>query len=143
MRKLLAALALTLTLVLPNFAFAAFDSESSGLNETATSAYGPDVTNDVNQNIGTYIGTFVIKPVIGLTGLVFLVLTVYAGFMWMTSAGDSKRIEKAKSILISSVVGAVIIASAYIIVDTVIDGITGGTTATEDIENAAAQGETP
>jgi hypothetical protein len=48
--------------------------------------------------------------------------------MWMTSAGDSKRVEKAKSVLVASVVGALIIASAYVIVNTVIDSLSPGTT---------------
>jgi len=139
MRKLAAAIALVFTFIAPSFAFAQLSAEDSGLNTTAVAAYGSDAVNDTNSNIGTFIGKYIIQPVIGLTGLVFLVLTVYAGMMWMTSAGDSKRIEKAKGILVASVVGAVIIASAYVIVNTVITSLTSPTTAVEDITNAADQ----
>jgi len=41
---------------------------------------------------------------------------VYAGFMWMTSAGDSDRVEKAKRTLRNGIIGLVIIISSYSIV---------------------------
>lgn len=127
MRKLAAATALFFTLALPGFASAQLSAEGSGLNTTAQSAYGPEVTSSGNSDIGVFVGKYIIRPVIGLTGLMFLILTVYAGVMWMTSAGDTKRVEKAKSILVASVTGAVIIASAYVIVNTVIGALSGDT----------------
>jgi len=118
-------MAVFITLALPGFALAQSLPKDTGLQDTASAAYGPDIANDTNSNIGVFVGSYIIQPVIGLTGLIFLVLTVYAGIMWMTSAGDSKRVEKAKSILVASVTGAVIIASAYIIVNTVIQALSG------------------
>ncbi len=128
MRKLAAAMALFFTLTLPHLALAQLTTSGSGLDDTAEAAYGSGAVNDDSKNIGIFVGTYIIKPVIGLTGLIFLVLTVYAGMIWMTSAGDSKRVEKAKSVLVASVVGALIIASAYVIVNTVIDSLSPGTT---------------
>lgn len=126
MRKLAAALALGFTLTsLPLLALAQLNPESSGLTETGNAAFGEQ--SAAKLNIGIFIGTFIIKPVIGLTGLIFLVLTVYAGIMWMTSAGDTKRVQKAKDILVASVIGAVVIASAYVIVNTVLTALTPGT----------------
>lgn len=123
MRKLAALIALVFAFMAPAFGALAFDADSSGLNSTAEGAYGEQVTNDANRNLGTFIGKYIIQPVIGLTGIVFLVLTVYAGMMWMTAAGDAKRIQKAKDILIASITGAVIIASAYAIVGFVIGAL--------------------
>lgn len=127
MRKLAAAIALFMTVALPHLAFAQLTPEGSGLNTTAEAAYGTGALSDENANIGIFVGKYIIQPVIGLTGLVFLVLTVYAGMMWMTSGGDSKRVDKAKSILVASVTGAVIVASAYVIVNTVIGALSGET----------------
>lgn len=123
MRKLAAVLALFASLSLPSLALAQFSVDGSGLKETGSQAYGYSVDSDA-LDLGTFIGYYIIRPVIGLTGLIFLVLTVYAGVMWMTSAGDSKAIEKAKGILVASVTGLVIIVSAYVIVDTVISALT-------------------
>lgn len=101
---------------------AQLDADSTGLTSTGNAAYGQQSPNSLN--IGFFIGTYIIQPVLGLTGVIFLVLTVYAGMMWMTAAGDSKRVEKAKNILIASVTGAVIIASSYAITSTVLNALT-------------------
>lgn len=74
-----------------------------------------NTTRSVEDTVGLLIKTFV-----GLLGIVFLVLTIYAGFMWMTAAGDSKKVDKAKSILVSAVIGLVICLSAYTITTFVI-----------------------
>ena len=57
----------------------------------------------------------VIKAILALVGTVFLVLTIYAGVLWMTAAGEEAKIEKAVGILKASVIGLVIIMSAYAI----------------------------
>jgi hypothetical protein len=141
MRKLLAVLALVFTLALPSYAFAQLTVGGSGLQQTGEAAYGDEVTSSGNTNIGTFVGKYIIQPVIGLTGLIFLVLTVYAGIMWMTSAGDTKRVEKAKSILVATVTGAVIIASAYVIVNTVIGALSGETPGSYTEEEATVDSE--
>jgi len=70
----------------------------------------------------TTIGTL-INIALSLLGIVFLLLTLYAGWLWMTAAGDSKQTGKAKDILITAVVGLVILLSAYAISSFVIDNV--------------------
>ena len=80
---------------------------------------------DVRDTVGSIIN-------IGLTllGTVALVLVVYSGFLWMTAAGNDDQIGKAKSILSASVIGLVIILSAYSITRFVVqkgfEATTGG-----------------
>ena len=141
MRKLAAAMALICLLMLPGLVSAQLTSEGSGLDATAGAAYGDTVLSDEDSDIGLFIGKYIIQPVIGLTGLMFLILTVYAGIMWMTSGGDSKRVDKAKTILVTAVTGAVIIAAAYVIVNTVIGALSGDTPGeyTQEEVNGALQ----
>ncbi|MFA5947232.1 MAG: hypothetical protein WC813_04410 [Patescibacteria group bacterium] len=77
---------------------------------------------DLTQTVGSLIQTF-----LGILGIVFLVLTIYAGFTWMTAAGDSKKVDSAKNILISAVVGLVVLLSAYAISSFVIDNLSKAT----------------
>ncbi|PIR92378.1 hypothetical protein COU01_01910, partial [Candidatus Falkowbacteria bacterium CG10_big_fil_rev_8_21_14_0_10_44_15] len=56
-------------------------------------------------------------------GIIFLVLVLYAGFLWMTAAGNEDQVTKAKSILTTSIIGIVIIVAAYAIVTFVLDAI--------------------
>ena len=51
--------------------------------------------------------------ILSFVGVIFLVLTVYAGIMWMTAQGNSAKVEKAKDLLINAVIGLVIVSAAY------------------------------
>ncbi len=69
---------------------------------------------NVEEDLGTSVGT-AINAALGLVGLIFLVLMVYAGFLWMTARGDSEKVDSAQKIIIASVIGLVIVVSAYAI----------------------------
>lgn len=58
----------------------------------------------------------VIKIFMGILGIIYLTYTVHAGFVWMTSQGDTDKIERAKSTLTTGVVGMLVIFAAYAIV---------------------------
>src|SRR3989344_7120121 len=66
---------------------------------------------------GDLAGTIasVIKAVLALVGTVFLVLTIYAGILWMTAGGNEEQVTKAVSIIKASVIGLIVIMSAYAI----------------------------
>ncbi len=102
------ALLLSLNLVLPFQAKAVV--LDSGLTEAGVTGAGYSTTDDLPATLG-----MIISIVIGLLGVIFLILTVYAGMLWMTSAGDTKQVEKAKSILVAAVIGLIITLSAYAI----------------------------
>lgn len=59
------------------------------------------------------IAAIIIRSALALIGTVFIVLIVYAGFLYMTAGGEEGNIEKAKKLLYNSVVGLIIILSAY------------------------------
>lgn len=124
MRKLITMGLLSLSFLAPFIASAAFTVEDTGLNDTAA-VTGYDVT-DAGGNIAVFIGTYIIQPVLGIVGLIFLVLTIYAGVLWMTSSGNADQVKKAKEILTNSVIGLVIIAGAYAITAAVFNALTTG-----------------
>lgn len=55
----------------------------------------------------------VIRAALGILGIIFLVLTLYAGFLWMTAGGEEEKITKAKKLLYDGVIGLAIIFAAY------------------------------
>lgn len=57
----------------------------------------------------------IIRSALSLLGIVFILLTIYAGFLWMTAGGDEGNIDKAKSILTAAVIGLAIIFLSYAI----------------------------
>ena len=66
------------------------------------------------KSLATIIGTG-INAALSLVGLIFLMLMVYAGYLWMTARGEEEIIKKAQKIIISTIIGLVIVLSAYAI----------------------------
>ncbi len=65
----------------------------------------------------------VIRIILGFLGIIFLILILYAGFMWMTSAGNEEKISNAKKTMVAAVIGAAIVLAAYAITYFVISNL--------------------
>lgn len=95
---------------------AADSSTLDGLNATAgkIGAYSSQVTssNDARTTVINKVGG-VVGIILSFVGIIFLVLTIYAGIMWMTAQGDSGQVTKAKDLLINALIGLIIITAAY------------------------------
>jgi len=65
----------------------------------------------------------VIMAALALLGVVFVILTIYAGFKWMIANGDPAKVDKAKAMLVQSVIGLAIMLISYGIATFVIDAI--------------------
>ncbi|MFA5133378.1 MAG: pilin [Patescibacteria group bacterium] len=57
----------------------------------------------------------IINILLSILGVLFVVLMIYGGILWMTSFGNDQKITKAKDLIISAVIGLVIIVLAYAI----------------------------
>ncbi len=77
-----------------------------------------------DSNLMVIIGR-IIGVLISLLGVVFLVLVIYAGYLWMTAGGDATKVEKAKKILINATIGLVITLFSFAIVNFVFYALTG------------------
>jgi hypothetical protein len=94
----------------------------TGLEDAAGSNGAGYSSTSLTVIIGKLITVF-----LSLLGVIFLLLTIYAGFLWMTAAGDDKKIQSAKNILSAAVVGLVIILAAYAISDFVLRSLSAAT----------------
>lgn len=56
-----------------------------------------------------------VNGLLGLMGILFLVLIMYGGFMWMSAAGNEDRVTKAKKIIIGSTLGIAVIMLALML----------------------------
>ena len=63
----------------------------------------------------TLVIASIIKALLGLVGIIFVTLFIYAGFTYMTSGGVEEKITKAKKLMKNAVIGLVIIMTAYAI----------------------------
>lgn len=69
--------------------------------------------------------------VITLAGILVVVYLLYGGFLMLTSAGSSKKVEEGRSVMTQAVIGLVIILSAWLIVDTTLRVFMGTNAPTE------------
>ncbi len=83
------------------------------LSNTGLTVYGQNATDD-SQTLADKVGG-IINVVLGFLGIIFLILIIYAGFLWMTAAGNDDAVGRAKKILINSTIGLVIVIAAYTI----------------------------
>jgi hypothetical protein len=95
------------------------DNTLKGLNETATEVGAFEQQSKQSQAVG---GLFIqssagrlIGAVLSFVGVLFLIMMIYAGIMWMTAQGNDQQVTKAKDLLINSIIGIVIIFAAYAI----------------------------
>lgn len=98
------------------------------ITEEATSKLSPMATvygvgTSKPKTISEVVAS-VIQYALSFLGVIFLALLIYAGFLWMSAAGDQDKITKAKDILQSSVVGLIIILSSYTITYFVLQNLT-------------------
>lgn len=100
---------------------AATNDPSLGLTQTAGSA-GFAVINTpekASANLNALVGK-IVRTILGLTGIIFLLIIVAAGDLWITSAGNEEKIGQARGMLFNAVIGLGITFAAYIAADTLI-----------------------
>ena len=56
-----------------------------------------------------------IAALLSFLGVIFLILLIYGGYLWMTDRGEEKQVTKAKSIIKNALIGLVIVLAAYAI----------------------------
>jgi cytochrome bd-type quinol oxidase subunit 2 len=93
-----------------------------GLTETAALAGLP-----TSQPSPATVTANIINIVLSVTGVAAVILVVYAGAMWMASAGNEEKIGKAKKLLAGAVIGLAIIFAAYAISYFIVSKLVGVT----------------
>ena len=71
-------------------------------------------TATTESTLTMYIGQ-IINVVFGLLATIFIFLMVYAGYNWMTSSGDDKKVSKAQETIKTSIIGLIVTAGSYAI----------------------------
>ncbi len=67
--------------------------------------------------------TNIINWIVGILGIVAVVVIIMGGVTYMTSAGDAGKVKKAKDTILYGLIGLVVCALAYAIVNFVITNL--------------------
>ena len=91
--------------------FAQVDN-SYGLNDTMKVGNLKEALSNTDPRVraGQIIGV-----ILSFIGVIFLVLMIYSGIMWMTAAGNDQQVSKAKDLMINAIIGLIIVFAAYAI----------------------------
>lgn len=113
--KLIIIIYVVSLILLPGIIYAAdtnFAEKSQSLGAYLFMGLGTDIETQASiaSIAGRYIGI-----ALSFLGAIFLILTIYAGWLWMTAGGNEDQIKKAQKILIRAVIGLVIVLMVYAI----------------------------
>lgn len=96
---------------------------------TCVNMFGGDDVKAVGQTTGLQNTTLpniignIVKAVLGLFGVGATVIIVYAGVKWMTSQGDTSKIDEAKKLMMAGAIGMLIVIAGYAITTFLINNI--------------------
>lgn len=90
----------------------AFDKATNSPLQTVAGSQGAGYLASVG--IETLAGQ-VITALTSLLGVIFILLTIYGGFLYMNARGNEEQTKKAKSIITQALIGLIIILAAYAI----------------------------
>ena len=99
-------------------------SDPWGIECTASNANLKPDSASPQKDINTLIGT-IIKTILGLTGVIFMIMIVAAGDLWMTASGNEEKITKARTMIFNAAVGIIIVFGAYIATDFITSVVIG------------------
>ena len=87
-------------------------------------SYAQGIQGLAKGDIPTYVGG-ILNVVMGILGSILVALIIYSGVLYMTAAGNEKRVETAKTVLTYAIIGIVIVFASYVISQLVISAVTG------------------
>lgn len=91
---------------------------STGITQSALDGLrdagdGAQVSTD-NPSIGAYVGR-IISQILVVISVVFFVLMVFGGVMWMTAGGSEERVTSGQRLLRNAIIGFMVTAAAFLI----------------------------
>lgn len=107
------------------FSSMAFAADPTGIgaigsttNQIVKQSYGQELPTAPGAQLVAFIGIF-IRSFLAFLGVVFLFLTIYAGFLWMSAQGNESQVDKATKILKTGVIGMILVFASFLIYQTV------------------------
>ncbi|MEA3398203.1 MAG: hypothetical protein U9R06_00465, partial [Patescibacteria group bacterium] len=78
--------------------------------ETAYGDSDKGVITDIPSAIGKIVGTL-----LSFVGVIFLILMIYGGYLWMLARENEEQAKKARNIITNALIGLIIVLAAYAI----------------------------
>ena len=107
-----------------------------GISLVPLVAFAGGIDTGINYGTATGLSTRDVREVVariinvamGLLGIVAVVIILAGGFIWMTAGGNEEKVEKAKKLIFSGIIGLAIILTSFAIARFVISSLVQATT---------------
>ena len=110
--RILYSTIISLILIFPRLALAQQTPALEKMKALANGAGFYTAPDRPEQIFEMVIGNL-IEAFLGLLGVIFIGLIIYAGYNWMTAAGEEQKVTKAKNTIQRAIVGLILTASAF------------------------------
>jgi hypothetical protein len=94
---------------------------AGGFAKEAAGTAGVDTQSTLESRVAS-----IVNCLLSLIGIIFLMLMVYGGYIWMIARGDEAEATKAKNIITMGVIGMAIVIAAYAITFFVVQRLIAG-----------------
>lgn len=92
------------------------------LAQVPIDSFGPDEVATLQGFEGLFQNA--VSAILGLAGIALFIMLIWGGFSYMTSGGDPKKLEAAKSTLTYAIGGIILVACSFLVLE-FIERITG------------------
>lgn len=104
---------LIITIIILTVLFPCLPINAADISDFAQSIDNTISGTEIPTNTFAKAVGMVVKSIIGILGIIFVILSIYAGIVWATAGGSSDKVSKAKAVLIAAVTGLIIVAISY------------------------------
>jgi uncharacterized protein YpmB len=80
----------------------------------------PATVGLANTDVRIFIAK-IIRVALGMLGIIFVVIMLFAGFEWMTAGGNDEKVSQAKKRIYSGAIGLLIIFTSFSLTNFVIN----------------------
>ncbi|MFA6486095.1 MAG: hypothetical protein WCT40_01865 [Candidatus Magasanikbacteria bacterium] len=87
---------------------------AAGLGQAGANLQSTGAVTKLSSDLSATV-LIVLNAILAIVGSLFLILSIYAGYLWMTAAGNAERADKGKTILKEVVIGLVLTLSVLAI----------------------------
>lgn len=133
MKKILTTLTMLMLVCVPAFALA-LPVQAEEVDADYLFGGGATTQDDLQDIVGLgsedprNIAAGVINAILGFLGIIAVVIILLGGFKWMTAGGNEDKVDEAKKLIKSGIIGLVIILAAWGIASFVISSLLSATT---------------
>ena len=100
----------------------ALKSAKDGLTASAYKAELTDEKGNLAADPYKLISN-IVGYILSFVGIILLINMIFAGYQWMMAGGNDENIKKAKDRIKNSIIGLIIIVSAYILTDLIFENL--------------------